>query len=145
MTGRMNAALSIILFLWELLQNLLGVMNLVFHTLRGSVMERAFERNRMFIRVRSGAVSLGFFVFWSDTGNGVFTLDARNKLHEYGHTVQSRMLGPLFLLVVGIPSVSRVIYAHWYYRKHGKEWTGYYRGFPEKWAERLGNVQSGAV
>ena len=28
----------------------------------------------------------------------------RTKVHEYGHTIQSIILGPLFLLVIGIPS-----------------------------------------
>jgi hypothetical protein len=141
----MNAVVNIILFLWELPQNTLGVAYLLIKTARGSVMSRSLERSRLFVKVRHGAVSLGLFVFWSDTGDGVFTLDERNRLHEYGHTIQSRILGPLYLPVVGIPSVSRVIYAHRYYKKHGKEWTGYYRGFPENWADRLGNVKSGAV
>jgi hypothetical protein len=141
----MNALLNIILFLWELPQNLLGIAYLLTKTVLGSVMSRMFERNRLFVKVQHGAVSLGLFVFWSDTGDSVFTLDERNRLHEYGHSIQSRILGPLYLPVVGIPSVSRVIYAHRYYRKHGREWTGYYRGFPENWADRLGNVRSGAL
>jgi hypothetical protein len=141
----MNRMLDIVLFLWELPQNLLGIAYLLIKKARGSVINRDFDRRRIFVKVRHGAVSLGLFVFWSDTGDSVFTLDERNRLHEYGHTIQSRILGPLYLPVVGIPSVSRVIYAHRYYRKHGREWTGYYRGFPENWADRLGNVRSGAV
>ena len=141
----MNAIQNIILFVWELPQNVLGITYLLVKKARGSVIEKMWERNRLFIKVRHGAVSLGLFVFWSDSGNGVFVLDERNRLHEYGHTIQSRILGPLYLPVVGIPSVSRVMYAHRYYRKHGREWTGYYRGFPENWADKLGNVISGEV
>ena len=141
----MNAVANIVLFLWELPQNILGVANLLIHAVHGSIMERSLERSRMFIKVRSGAVSLGFFIFWSDIGNELFLLDERNKLHEFGHSVQSRILGPLYLLVVGIPSVSRVAYAHRYYARQGMRWTGYYEGFPENWADRLGKVRSGTV
>jgi hypothetical protein len=138
----MSAIITMLLFLWEFPQNILGVANLLIHAVRGSIVERSFERSRMFIKVRSGAVSLGFFIFWSDVGNGQFLLDERNKHHEYGHSVQSRILGPLYLLVVGIPSVSRVAYAHRYYTRQGARWTGYYEGYPENWADRLGKVRS---
>lgn len=141
----MNAVMNIFFFLWELPQNVLGIAYLLVKTARGSVISRSYERDRLFVKVRHGAVSLGYFVFWSDTGDPVFSIDERNRLHEYGHTLQSRFLGPLYLPVVGIPSVSRVIYAHWYYRKHKKEWQGYYRGYPENWADRLGKVRSGNV
>ncbi len=141
----MNALINIIFFLWELPQNISGIIHLLIASARGLVISRSYDQNRIFIKVRHGAVSLGLFVFWSDTGDGVFTLDARNRLHEYGHSIQSRILGPFYLPIVGIPSVSRVMYAHWYYRKHGMEWDGYYRGFPENWADRLGNVGSGRV
>lgn len=66
---------------------------------------------------RFGGVSLGFFVFaglraedYSDLhlpqhGN-VTPADCRAMLvHEYGHTVQSLLLGPLYLPLVGFPSV----------------------------------------
>lgn len=122
MASRMNAVMNIFFFLWELPQNVLGIAYLLVKTARGSVISRSYERDRLFVKVRHGAVSLGYFVFWSDTGDPVFSIDERNRLHEYGHTLQSRFLGPLYLPVVGIPSVSRVIYAHWYYRKHKKEW-----------------------
>lgn len=134
--------INVLLFLWELPQNILGIGNLLAMTAAGAVMGRSFERNRMFIKVRSGAVSLGLFVFWSDAGSEHFRLDARNKEHEYGHSIQSRMLGPLYLIVVGIPSVSRVVYARRYYARHGARWAGYYNGFPENWADRLGTVRS---
>lgn len=139
----MNVLTNILFFAWELPQNMLGIVNLLIATARGQVMSRSFERNRMFIKVRHGAVSLGYFVFWSDNGVPAFSLDERNKLHEYGHSVQSRILGPLYLLVVGIPSVSRVAYAHRYYARQGVRWAGYYEGFPENWADRLGKVRSG--
>ena len=61
-------------------------------------------------------------------------------LHEMGHSFQSRMLGPFYLVLIGIPSLLRVAYA-WYYRKRrGISWTHYFDGYPEKWADHLGGV-----
>jgi len=51
------------------------------------------------------------------------------------------MLGPLYLLVVGIPSLVRVIYRKFHYKKYGLNWENYYNGFPENWADRLGGIQ----
>jgi len=60
--------------------------------------------------------------------------------HELGHTKQSRLLGPLYLPVVGLPSISRAAYALVHREVTGKQWTGYYEGYPENWADRLGGV-----
>jgi len=62
--------------------------------------------------------------------------------HEYGHSRQSIMLGPLYLFAVGIPSALRKIYhnmkhSSWSYAKKTK-W--YYSSYPENWANKLGNV-----
>ena len=51
------------------------------------------------------------------------------------------MLGPLYLPVVGLPSISRAAYALVYREVTGRQWTRYYDGFPEDWADRLGGVQ----
>jgi len=59
---------------------------------------------------------------------------------ELGHARQSRLLGPLYLPVVGVPSTIRVAYAFVYKHARGKRWGGYYDGFPEKWADELGGV-----
>ena len=58
---------------------------------------------------------------------------ARTVMHEYGHIRQSRMLGWLYLIVVGIPS------ALWALFYNGPK-EGYYRFYTERWADRLGNV-----
>lgn len=50
-----------------------------------------------------GGVSLGAFIFVADNRPEVWTCDAR--VHEYGHTIQSLLLGPLYMLVIAIPSM----------------------------------------
>ena len=49
-----------------------------------------------------GGISLGGFFFISASQD-----DMNTKTHEYGHTIQNLLLGPLFPFIVGIPSASR--------------------------------------
>ena len=95
------------------------------------------------IETRSLALSLGLFVFWTSHSNRWIELDERNRDHEWGHSVQSRVLGPLYLVAVGLTSELRVLYLVTYRELRGRKWTGYFEGFPEAWADRLGGVIRG--
>ena len=83
-------------------------------------------------------ISLGLFIFVGEHNTGEKTEHLRKTLaHEYGHTIQSLLLGPLYLFVIGIPSWM------WcnipYFRKLRKEKNiSYYSFYTEKWADRLG-------
>ena len=57
--------------------------------------------------------------------------------HEYGHCVQSQMLGPLYLLAVGVPSITQNILT----RLGLLSADRYYCRFPERWADSLGGVK----
>src|SRR5689334_13777727 len=92
-----------LLFLWELPQNLLGAALLALEGARGGVLGLRRDRDRLFVESRWSAVSLGWFVFWSRGENRYFVLDEATRDHEYGHTFQSRLLGPLYLPLVGVP------------------------------------------
>ena len=79
-------------------------------------------------------------------GMGMFLFlgceDAQVRVHEFGHSVQSLILGPLFLPVMGIPSFL------WcnipYFRRMRKEkGISYYRFYPESTANRLGAWATG--
>jgi hypothetical protein len=129
------------LFAWELPQNVLGLALMGLERATGSIEEVRWERERVMVRSRGRAVSLGLFVFWCERSNRWHDLDERNRDHEYGHSIQSRMLGPLYLPVVGVPSSARAAYAFAYREVTGEKWAGYYEGFPERWADRLGGVQ----
>lgn len=131
------------LLVWELPQNVLGALDLAITAVRGRVAGIAFERERVFVEVRgAGAVSLGLFVFWSKDDTPYVRITEANKEHEYGHSIQSRMLGPLYLPLVGVPSSCRVAYAVAHRALTGRRWEGYFRGYPEDWADRLANVDS---
>lgn len=51
------------------------------------------------------SLSLGLFIFVTDKPPGGEENSRRLLVHEYGHTVQSLILGPLYLPVVGLPSL----------------------------------------
>jgi len=57
--------------------------------------------------------------------------------HEIGHSIQSLILGPFFLLIVGIPSLLRyrIFLSKESKAPNKKEhWINYQRGYPENWA-----------
>jgi hypothetical protein len=88
---------KLLLWVWQFPQNLLGLF------LVGVLKAK---RNRLavisdsvfFTEVKGFGVSLGSHIIVSSGCN------RSTLLHEQGHQVQSRWLGPLYLLVVGIPS-----------------------------------------
>ena len=57
--------------------------------------------------------------------------------HEYGHTRQSHLLGPLYLLVIGLPSIIWAGCFEWYRQKYNKT---YYDFYTESWANKLGGA-----
>lgn len=124
----LKAILGILLFIWQLPQNLVALIYRVF--IKG---ERViiFQKNTWFYvaPTMSGGVSLGQFIFLSSAS-------ARREPvydHEYGHCLQSLILGPLYLFIIGIPSgIHCLVY-------DGK--GNYYDFYTEKWANKLGKIE----
>ena len=53
--------------------------------------------------------------------------------HEYGHHVQSTYLGPLYLIIIGIPSViGNILHRFIKFNYYKQPW--------EAWANRLGGI-----
>ena len=119
----------IILFIWQLPQNLLAIIIYPFLGNKKIICYRnnclCFCCSRM-----TGGVSLGNFAYVG------CKLDKYSISHEVdGHTVQSKLLGPLYLIIIGIPSfiwcniISR--------EKH----PNYYEFFTEKWANSCAGLE----
>ncbi len=97
------------------------------------------------------SVSLGMFVFVTENPffyeklkeqYTLMELSERLLVHEYGHTVQSLLLGPLYLIAIGIPSTL------WGFlpslnRKRRDEGLSYFSFFTESWANVLGEKVTG--
>lgn len=129
---------NILLYIWQLPQNLVGLVVLAWLSLRKRVSTKvspdwAKGATLYYTEGFKGGLSLGRYIF----------LDARfihhdglTELHEYGHTRQSKMLGPLYLIVVGLPSV---IWALCWDAKE-ESVCPYESFFTERWADRLGCI-----
>lgn len=81
--------------------------------------------------------SLGRYIFLHDDYGRSYTDLVPALRHEYGHSIQSRITGWLYLFVVGIPSV----YGNLKARRDPKRAESYYQHYPENWADRLGKVK----
>ena len=129
---------------WEAPQTALGVVVLGAEVARKRIVDIEVENGRLVVQSKGTGISLGYIVFWSRESSRWHELDDRNRAHELGHTKQSRMLGWLYLPVIGLPSISRAGYALLYRQLTGRPWTRYYDGYPERWADRLGGVRRDA-
>ena len=88
---------------------------------------------------QKSSMSLGMFLFLRD---GWTPVEHELLAHEYGHTIQSLLLGPLYLLVVGLPSIlwagfGPIVRAR-KQRKLPYSWL-----YCEKWADRCGTRFAG--
>lgn len=125
----------------------------IVQTALGGILFLANIKNKHFIYYGSivtvinkpSSLSLGMFVFVTSTPmkdkrikNRIpdKQLSQRLLVHEYGHTIQSLILGPAYLILIGIPS------ALWgflpYFQKKREEGLSYFEFFTEKSANFLG-------
>lgn len=119
--------------LWELPQNILGAIVKLVYAEHGLREVDTYRQGTCQIQnwSMSSGVSLGWFQFTHPFA------DKNTCSHEVGHSVQSVMLGPLYLLVIGLPSI---IWAGIVYPRVGGD---YYRFYTERWANKLSGVYGG--
>lgn len=121
-------------YAWQLPQNLVGLIVLAWYKLTDKTLERVAtdvgdgECSFWTARHMPGGVSLGCYVILK-------RFDKQDAEHEWGHCRQSRLMGWLYLLVIGLPSA---IHNLWH-RKHRE--ADYYAFYTESWADELGGVQ----
>lgn len=131
---------KILLFLWQLPQNVLG---LLVYLVNIKSVRKVYDSslNVWFYsakHVSDRGLSLGKFIFL-DSDNYTSLNSIR---HERGHQKQSLYLGWLYLLVIGLPSLIRNIMNRTVHKKWSAErkYKWYYGHYPERWADKLGNV-----
>lgn len=120
--------LVIINWTWCLPQNLVALILLLFLKTKGISKEKHYGIKATIYNteLKIGSVSLGSHIFlcrkhW-DYQKVIF--------HEWGHCIQSYILGPLYLPVIALPSL---IWAGTY-KSFKKD---YYWFYTEKWANKL--------
>ena len=116
-------------WLWQFPQNMLALC------IEGVLCEAAYRKgkadgNTIIMNIAlSSAMSLGDYLFVSPMSS------QKTIQHEYGHSKQSDILGPLYLIVIGIPSLLHNI-VHYLCSKIGIKWN-YYSFYTESWANKL--------
>lgn len=119
---------------WGLPQNLAGGLLWLWFRLRGCPCFRYQGAHGVVWTLRSGSMSLGSFLFlhpsWTPANRALLA-------HEYGHTIQSLIFGPFYLLAVGLPSILWAGLPVFQKRRRAGK-ADYYAVYPEKQATSLG-------
>lgn len=96
---------DVLMYVWQLPQNLCG---LAWRSIKkDSIIATIYTLDsdavgaEVCLMKAGGGVTLGKYIFISQT----FTDQALTIKHECGHVRQSKILGPLYLIVIGIPSL----------------------------------------
>lgn len=116
--------MTLLLFIWQFPQIVVGY---IVKLLLAGRMQRRIGNVRIYSWAWRSGVSLGWFCFVPENA------PLRMLSHEYGHMRQSLYLGPLYFIVVGIPSF---VWACLYGMRIVS--GDYYRFYTERWAEKLG-------
>lgn len=125
---------------WGILQNIVGFIMYI-SLIAMNPKRGRFRFNGAFVIGWDSDYSagIGMFIFIGKVTREYFT---GILSHEYGHTIQSCILGPFYLFVIGIPSF---IWAHGR-RFNMNRMSGKYRYsdfYPERWANHLGRRFTG--
>lgn len=128
-------------WIWGLPINLIGLVAFIFFAkLKRCEHEQFYNSTVTYVPGNWGGVSFGTFIFINSERNEAWRRDAR--IHEYGHTIQLLLLGPLWILAVAIPSF---VWCNFkpcikFRKRHD---TSYYSFYCEAWADSLGQKYTG--
>ena len=134
---------EIVLYIWQLPQNLLGLILLLIMKYDATL---TLDNGNVvyFSRNMSGGISLGRYSIINSYYAGLKIGDKKIKPKEelmeldvvkhegIGHGTQSRWLGPLYLPVIGLPSI---IWAWLYGSIIPYTRNGYYKWYTEAWSD----------
>ena len=123
---------KVLMYIWQALQMLAA---LIWYLIRHeNITEKSTGKFYTVYRgANRGGVTLGDRIFLSNYYQGEYL--ALVTAHESGHVKQSMILGPLYLFVIGIPSI---IWA-WCHKTIAPS-KSYYWFYTEAWANKLGGV-----
>ena len=122
---------NLILFIWQLPQHLLAILYIGYLVMmcKDLGVDSRYKQAIVIPCVMRGAVTLGCYVFV-----GLNSEYRKTVKHELGHTIQSKILGPLYLIVIGIPSITYCGLRRIFPSLRKKN---YYAFYTEKWANNL--------
>ncbi len=90
--------------------------------------------NIVYIPWNQGGLSMGLFIFMRENHESEkWTYNTR--IHEYGHTWQCLLLGPLYYIVIALPSA---VWCNCFQKYREKNNVSYYKLYCEAWANSWG-------
>ena len=94
---------NLILFIWQLPQHIVALIYFGYLVMmcKDLGVDSRYKQAIVIPCIMRGAVTLGNYVFV-----GLTSEYRKTVKHELGHTIQSKILGPLYLIVIGIPSIT---------------------------------------
>lgn len=140
MSKALNNFTKALLLIWELPQNIAGAFYFIIHGVFAKTFiiddEDSFE---MYSDKQKGAVSLGVFrVYKAEYYKSSAYYVKLSRMHEKGHRQQSKWLGPLYLIVIGLPSL---VWSALHSSVRRLRTVDYFSFYTEKWADRLAGVK----
>jgi hypothetical protein len=135
----LNTLKETALWIWQLPQNLVGLILLGWYKLTKDDLRVYHKRNGRTYYATCGmpsGISLGNYIimkweYWDESMD-----------HEYGHSIDSRRMGPIYLVLIGIPSICGNIYDRIFHKKwkYSKSARWYYNQPWERSADKNGKV-----
>lgn len=119
----------IIAFIWQLPQNIIALLMMPFMGKMRMVSNKHYNYCFKCSNMRGG-ISLGSFCYVNNSVSLSVISHEQN-----GHGLQSLMLGPLYLLIIGLPSLLWVCT----YKMLG--FKNYYKFYTESWANKLAKLK----
>ena len=122
---------NLILFIWQLPQHIVAIIYFGYLVMmcKDLGIDSRYKQATVIPCVMRGAVTLGNYVFVG------LNSDYRETVkHELGHTIQSKILGPLYLIIIGIPSITYCGLRRLFSSLRKKN---YYDFYTERWANNL--------
>lgn len=122
---------GMLLYLWQIPQHIAA---------RAVILWTGAKRSDVYSD--TGYVARRFCGRWTAVSLGMYRIFASEKIygnettrrHEEGHSRQSAILGPIYMLAIGIPSfVGNLLHRVWKFDYYRQPW--------ERWADVLGGVK----
>ena len=122
---------NLILFIWQLPQHIVAIIYFGYLVMmcKDLGIDSRYKQAIVIPCVMRGAITLGNYVFV-----GLNSEYKETVKHELGHTIQSKILGPLYLIIIGIPSITYCGLRRIFPSLRKKN---YYNFYTEKWANNL--------
>lgn len=125
----MSKVLYYLEILWELPQFIIGCVLGVYYSRNNTIRIRKGNTTVLKVVKFNKGISLGKVVIV-----GHLTGETTIR-HELGHSRQSVILGPFYLLIIGIPSLLHNVI----HKLFKKRWN-YYGFYTERWADKIADI-----